>query len=83
MDTDDLDELEPPRPQLTIPLPSGDTAVIRKLSKDDAEENLGMKVQPDGSNKRHLATLKDQVETWTPKVDGSQFPARAVWQSYT
>ena len=83
MDIDELDELEPSRPQLTIPLASGDAAVIRKLSKDDAEENLGMKVQPDSFNKRHLATLKDKVETWTSKVDGNQLPARAMWQSYT
>ena len=71
MDADELDDLEPPRPQLTIPLASEDTAVIRKLSNDDAEENLWMKVQPGGCNKRHLATLKDKVETWTSKVDGS------------
>ena len=83
MDAEESDELEPPRPRLTIPLASGDAAAIKKLSNNDAEENLGMKVQPDGCNIRHLAALKDKVETWTSKVDGSQLPARAVWQSYT
>ena len=85
MDGEELDELEPPRSQLTIPLASGGTAAIKKLSNDDAEENMGMKVQPDGCNIRirHLAALKDKVETWTSKVDGSQLPARAVWQNYT
>ena len=83
MDADKLEELEPPRPQLKIPLANGNTAVIRKLSNDDAEENLGMKVQPDSCNNSHLTTLKEKIEAWTSKVDGSQLSARAVWQSYT
>ena len=70
-DASELDELEPSRPELTIPLANGDAAAIKKLSNDDAEENLEMKVQPDGCNIRHLAALKDKVETWTPKVGGS------------
>ena len=83
MDAEELEELEPPKSQLTVPLASGDAAVIKKLSNDDAKENLGMKVQPNGCNIRHLEALKDKVETWTSKVDSSQLPARAVWQSYT
>ena len=83
MDAEELDELKPPRPRLIIPLASGDAAAIKKLSNDDAEENLGMKVQPDGCNISHLSILKDKIETWTLKVDGSQLPARAMWQSYT
>ena len=78
MDAEELEELEPPKPQLTVPLASGDAAVIKKLSNDDTEENLGMKVQLDGCNKRHLSALMDKVETWAPKVDGSQLLARAV-----
>ena len=42
-----------------------------------------MKVQLDGCKKRHFSALKDKVESWTSKVDGSQLPARAVLQSYT
>ena len=79
MGAEKLEEPEPPKPQLTVPLASRDAAVIKKLSNDDAEENLGMKVQPDGCNIRHLAALKDKVENWTSKVDGSQFLVRAVW----
>ena len=71
MDAEDLEEIEPPKSQLTVLLASGDADVIKKLSNDGAEENLGMKVQPDGCNIRHLAALKDKVETWTSKVDGS------------
>ena len=82
MDSKELEELKPPIPQLTVPLASRDADVIKKLSNDDAEENLGMKVQPDGCNIRHLEALKDKVETWMSKVDVSQLPARAVWQSY-
>ena len=44
MDAEELDELKPPRPRLIIPLASGDAAAIKKLSNDNAEENLGMKV---------------------------------------
>ena len=83
MGAKELEELEPPKPQLTVPLASGDAAAIKKLSNNGAEEKLGMKVQPDGCNKRHLSALKDKVESWTPKVDGSQLPARAVCQIYT
>ena len=83
MNAEELDELEPPRPRLTIPLASGDPAAKKKLSNNAAEENLGMKVQLDGCNIRHLAALKDKVETWTSKVNGSQLPTRAAWQSYT
>ena len=46
VDAEELGELEPPTPQLTVPRPR----VIKKLSNDYAEENLGMKVQPDGCN---------------------------------
>ena len=83
MDAENFEELELPKPRLTVPLASGDAAVIKKLSNDNAEANLGMKVQPNGCNIRHLKVLKDKVETWTSKVDSSQLPARAVWQSYT
>ena len=58
-------------------------AAIKKSSNTDAEENLGVKVKPIGCNKRHLSALKDRVEMWTSKVDGSQLSARAVRQSYT
>ena len=34
--------------------------MIKKLSNDDAEKNLGMKVQPNGCNIRHLKVLKDK-----------------------
>ena len=44
MDVDELDKLEPPGPQLTIPLANRDAAAIKKLSNYDTEENLGMKV---------------------------------------
>ena len=74
MDAEELNELEPPRPQLTIPLASRDATAIKKLSNHDAEENLGMKMQPDGCSIRHLGT-----EAWTSKVDSSELPARAVW----
>ena len=83
MDEDELDELDPPGTGLTVPQAGGDAATIKRLSNDDAEENLGMKVQPDGCNQRHLANLKNKVEEWTSKVDGSQLPARSVWLSYT
>ena len=83
MDDNEHDDLDPPGSGLTILLVDGDVAVIKKLSNDDAKENLGMKVQPDGCNKSHLSTLKEKVEEWTSSVDKSQLPARAVWQSYT
>ena len=76
MDVEELEELEPPKPRLTVPLASGDAAVIKKLSNNDTEENPGMKVPPNGCNIRHLKVLKDKVETWTSKVDSSQLPAR-------
>ena len=63
MNANELDELEPSGPELTIPLANGDATAIKKLSNNDKEENLGMKVQPDGCNKRHLSALKDKVET--------------------
>ena len=78
LDADELDDLEPPGPGLTIPLANGDAAAIKKLSNNDAEENLGMKVQSDGCNKRHLSDLKDTVEAWTSKVDRSQLPTRTA-----
>ena len=62
LDAGELDNLEPPGPGLTIPLADGDMTAIKKLPNNDAEENLGMKVQPDGCNKRHLSTLKNKVE---------------------
>ena len=78
MDEEELDELETAGTGLTVPLANGDAAVIKKLSNDDAEENLGLKVQPDGCTSRHISALKDNVEEWTSDVDGSQLPARAV-----
>lgn len=42
LDADELDGLEPPARELTIPLADGDAAAIKKLSNNDAEENLGM-----------------------------------------
>ena len=54
--------------------------MVKKLSSNGAEENLGMKVQPDGCNIRHLESLKNKIETWTSKV---QLLAKAVWQSNT
>ena len=83
MDVNELDKLEPPGPEVTMPLTNGDATAIKKLSTNNSEGNLGVKVQPDGCNKRHLSALKDKVEMWTSKVDGSQLPARAMWQSYT
>ena len=62
MDNNELIDLDPPGPGLTIPLVNGNAAAIKKLSNDDAEENLGMKVQSDGCNKRRLSTLKGKVE---------------------
>ena len=79
IDTKELEEPNAPKPQLTVLLASGNAAATKKLSNDDAEENLGMKVQPNGCNIRHLEALKDKVETWMSKVDSSQLPARAVW----
>ena len=61
MDADELDDLEPPGPQLTILLANGDADVMKKLS-NNGEENFGMKVQPDGCNKRHLSAPKNKVE---------------------
>ena len=58
-----------PRPGLKIPLANGDAAAVKKLSNNNAEENLGMKVQPDGCNKRHLAALKDKLEALDVKVE--------------
>ena len=56
MSNDELDDLEPLTPG-TTPL------TINKLSNGDADENLAMKVQPDGcSSMRHLSTLKGKVE---------------------
>ena len=78
MNAEELEELEPPKPRLPVPLASGDAAVIKKFPNGDAEENLGIKVQPNGCDIRHLEALKDKVETWTSKVDSSQLPARAV-----
>ena len=56
MSNDELDDLEPLTPG-TTPL------TINKLSNGDADENLAMKVQPDGcSSMRLLSTLKGKVE---------------------
>lgn len=62
MDDDELDDLEPPAPGLMISLVNGEAAAIKKLSNSDAEENLGMKVQPDGCSMKHLLTLIGKVE---------------------
>ena len=62
-----MEELRPPKPQLTVPLASGDAAVIKKSSNDDAEKNLGLKVQANVCNIRHPGALKDKVETWMSK----------------
>ena len=83
LNDDELDDLKSPGPGLTIPLANGDTAAMKKLSNNDAKKNLGMKIQPGGCNKWHLSALTDKVEAWTSKVDRSQLPTRAVWQSYT
>ena len=85
---DDSECEEPNEPgrdgeDLTVPLAGGDAAVIKKLSNEEAEENLGRIVQPDGRTDKHMAALKNKIKEWTTNVCGSQLPARAVWQSYT
>ena len=62
---EELGELEPPVQRLAVPLVNGDAAAIKTLSNSNTEENLGMKVQPDYCNKRHMFMLKEKAEEWT------------------
>ena len=41
MDVDELDKLEPPGPQLTIPLANGDAVAIKKLSNVTRKKTWG------------------------------------------
>ena len=77
-----IEDQEAAARKITVPLIGGDAAAIKKLTAQESEKNLGLRVQPDGKCTAQMAVKKEQVEEWTSKVKTGHLPARAVWQSY-
>ena len=47
---------------VTVPLINGDAAAIKRLSAQESEKNLGLRVQPDGNCETQLKFKKEQME---------------------
>ena len=77
------DDQEQTEATITVPLINGDAAAIKRLTAQESEKNLGLRVQPDGDCATQLKAKKEQVEDWTTRVKTGHLPARAVWQSYS
>ena len=65
--------------KITVPLIGGDAAAIKRLTTQESEKNLGLRVQPDGKCTAQMEVKKEQVEEWTSKVKTGQLPTREVW----
>ena len=47
---------------ITVPLINGDAAAIQRLTAQESEKNLGLRVQPDGDCATQLNVKKEQTE---------------------
>ena len=63
---------------ITVPLIGGDAAAIKRLTAQESEKNLGLRVQPDGDCATQLNVKKEQVEDWTARIKTGHLPARTV-----
>ena len=79
----DQEDYKQTKATITVPLINGDAAAIKRLTAQESEKNLGLRVQPDGDCATQLKVKKEQVENWTTRVKTGHLPARAVWQSYS
>ena len=79
----DREDYEQTEITITVPLINGDAAAIQRLTAQESEKNLGLRVQPDGDCATQLNVKKEQTEDWTARVKTGHLPARAVWQSYS
>ena len=64
--------------EVTVPLINGDVAAIKRLSAQESEKNLGLRVQPDGNCETQLKVKREQAEEWTGHVKTGNLPARTV-----
>ena len=60
--TAESEDQETSAAKITVPLIGGDAAAIKRLTAQESEENLGLRVQPDGKCTAQMEVKKEQVE---------------------
>ena len=75
---DDLDDID-----FHVRGEDGDVESIKRLTTNQAVENLGMLARPDGNPTQQFACMKEKMTNWTAKIKNGSIPTRSVWMSYT
>jgi sentrin-specific protease 1 len=78
---DELEELEDW--SFSVPQADSEAAQIKRLRSDQAVENLGLFVRPDGSPEKQFEVMREKITTWSGQIKNGVIPTRSVWMSYT